>query len=257
MMQNKPKTNWIIAAVLFGGFLLALCLDMTGLPVHQWLGLAVGALAGYHLAAHRHWVVAVTNRFSGRTSRQARTFYVIDAGLALGFAAILLTGLVISTWLDLALTSYAAWRAAHVVASILTLALVVLKIGLHWRWIAGVARRSIFPTSGAGSRPASAPPVPPAIGVDRRDFIKLMGGVSVVAMLAGVQALSGGDAVQTEEPSTAQASESANALVSESSGSATSSCAVRCRKGCSYPGQCRRYTDANGNGRCDLGECLS
>jgi hypothetical protein len=32
---------------------------------------------------------------------------------------------------------------------------------------------------------------------------------------------------------------------------------VRCDRRCSYPGHCRKYTDSNGNGRCDLGECLS
>ena len=72
MKQNKPKTNWLIDAVLFGGFLLAQWLDLTGLPVHQWLGLGVAMLAGYHLAAHWSWVKAVTERFFGRTSRQAR-----------------------------------------------------------------------------------------------------------------------------------------------------------------------------------------
>src|SRR5512137_2410046 len=120
MTQNKPKTNWLIDAALFGGFLLAQWLDLTGLPVHQWLGLGVAALAGYHLAAHWGWVKAVTGRLFGRTSRQARTFYAVDAGLAAGFAAILVTGLVISTWLNLALTSYAAWRTVHVVASVVT-----------------------------------------------------------------------------------------------------------------------------------------
>ncbi len=40
------------------------------------------------------------------------------------------------------------------------------------------------------------------------------------------------------------------------SGSASTTCAVRCQRGCSYPGRCRKYTDANGNGRCDFGECL-
>jgi hypothetical protein len=33
-------------------------------------------------------------------------------------------------------------------------------------------------------------------------------------------------------------------------------CSVRCRRGCSFPGHCRRYIDSNGNGKCDLGECL-
>jgi hypothetical protein len=37
---------------------------------------------------------------------------------------------------------------------------------------------------------------------------------------------------------------------------ATSDCTVRCPNGCSYPGRCRRYSDGNKNGLCDLGECL-
>jgi len=71
----------------------------------------------------------VTTRFFGRTSRQSRTLYAVDAGLAVGFAAITITGLGISTWLDLSLASYAAWRAVHVVASVGPLALVVPRSG--------------------------------------------------------------------------------------------------------------------------------
>ena len=81
----------------------------------------------------------MTQRFFGRTSRQARRFYLVDAGLLIGFAAIGFTGLVISTWLDLKLADFAAWRAAHVIASVVTLGLVVLKIAAHWRWIVTVA----------------------------------------------------------------------------------------------------------------------
>ena len=195
MKQNKPRTNWLIDVALFGGFLLALWLDLTGLPVHQWLGLAVGTLAAYHLAAHWRWVVAVTDRFLGRTSRQARTFYVVDAGLAVGFAAIVVTGLVISTWLDLTLTGYAAWRAAHLAASVLTLALVVAKIGLHWRWISGVARRSILPATTSAGQVVTAP-----ASVSRRDFVRLMAGVGAVALLAGTNALSAREEIRRKRP---------------------------------------------------------
>ena len=45
MKQDKQKYNWIIDALSFGGFLGSLWLDLTGLTVHQWLGLGVGALA--------------------------------------------------------------------------------------------------------------------------------------------------------------------------------------------------------------------
>lgn len=110
---------------------MAQWLNLIGLPVHQWLGLGVAALAGYYLTAHWSWVKAVTGRLFGRTSRQARTFYAVDAGLAVGFAAIPVTGLVISTWLDLALASYAAWRTVHIVASVATVPPVVAKLGLY------------------------------------------------------------------------------------------------------------------------------
>jgi cytochrome b561 len=95
-MQNKQMRNWIVGATLSGGFVLALWLDLTGVRVHQWLGVALAALATYRLAVHWRWVVAVTGRLFGHTSRQARAFYMVDAALALGFVAILASGLVIS-----------------------------------------------------------------------------------------------------------------------------------------------------------------
>jgi hypothetical protein len=296
MRQDKQKTNWLINAVLFGGFLGALWLDLTGMAVHQWLGLAVGALAGYHLWKHWRWVEAVTARFFGRTSRQSRTFYVVDAGLAVGFGIILVTGLVISTWLDLSLVSYAVWRTVHVAASIATLALLVAKIGLHWRWIIGVARRNIFPAPAPSRRTAAAQSVPVTaqVPLGRRDFVRLMAGVGAVTLLTGVNplkkmfyapadsvdnqaeasaaiqatsttpapsttsstALTGSVDDQTEASAATQATSATLTPSTTSSARTSDSCTVRCSNQCSYPGRCRKYVDANNNGRCDLGECL-
>ena len=259
MQRDKRKTKWILDATIFGGFLLALWLDLTGVVAHQWLGLAVGILAGYHLWARWCWVRAVTGRLLGRTSNQARLYYVVDLGLAAGLWTIVLTGLAISTWLDLSLASGAAWRNVHVWASILTLALLVVKIGLHWRWIASVARRSFFRAPlPAGTNHLQ--PAPAASGVDRRDFLRIMGIAGAAALLAGVNVLADQDSSQAA-PSTTQATAAteaaagATALASTSQTSTTTSCTVRCSRGCSYPGHCRRYVDSNGNGRCDLGEC--
>ncbi len=143
---ERQRACWLIDAGLFAGFVLAMLLDLTGVALHEWLGAAVGVVAGYHLLAHWQWVKSITTRLLGRASRQARQFYVVDAGLLAGFVAIGATGLVISTWLDLSLlpASYQAWRDAHVLASLATLGLLVLKIGLHWRWIVTVAERHVF-----------------------------------------------------------------------------------------------------------------
>jgi hypothetical protein len=257
MKQDKQKRNWIIDAVLFSGFLVALWLDLTGLAVHQWLGIAVGALAGYHLVAHWSWVEAVTSRLFKQANRQSRQFYAVDAGLAVGFATIAVTGLAISTWLDLSLASYVVWRNIHVLASVVTLALVVGKIGLHWRWIVSTARRRIFPAPVPVAQTGAVHPVPAATQLGRRDFVRLMAGVGAVALLAGVNALSGTAGDQAEAASAARQAGDAAAQADASSASTVNSCVVRCGRRCSYPGHCQRYTDANNNGRCDLGECLS
>jgi hypothetical protein len=257
MKQDKQKHNWLIDAALFGGFLGALWLDLTGVAVHQWLGLAVGALATYHLAKHWSWVKAVTARFFGRMSKQSRTFYAVDAALAVGFAAITVTGVVISTWLDLSLASYAAWHSVHVAASVATLALLVVKIGLHWRWIIDVARRRIFPAPAPAEQTGAARPAPVAVQMGRRDFVRLMAGVGAVALLAGANVLVDSEGTQANAASASEAAGGATGQTNASSASTSSSCAVRCGRRCSYPGHCQRYTDWNNNGRCDLGECLS
>jgi hypothetical protein len=273
MKPDKQKTHWIIDAVLFGGFLLALWLELTGVALHEWLGLAVGALAGYHLWKHWSWVKAVTTRFLGRTSKQSRAYYVVDAALAAGFAAIAVTGLVISTWLDLPLAGYATWLDVHVIASVATLALLVGKIGLHWRWIANVARRNVFP-----ARPmVGGQPAPAAAQIGRRDFVRMMAGVGAAALLSGYNALkqpedeaaaaaspapaaSGAQAQATATPQAAQ-TKSTTATQAQAataaSASTSTTCVVRCNKRCSYPGRCRRYVDSNKNGKCDLGECVA
>ena len=216
-----------------------------------------------------------------------------------GLFLTVLNGLVISTWLNLPLTEYFAWRAFHVGVSVVTLLLVVLKIGLHWRWIVTIAKRHIFNPAAPAARPGVLQPaaVPVTAKVDRREFLKLMGIVGVTATLALGSALNdtlasltsaapldaaaadtaaGAAADVTAASSAASAQPITQAAVqgtqtvaataaatatpvkaTTTTGATTSSaCVVRCSRGCSYPGQCRKYTDANNNKRCDLGECM-
>jgi len=231
------------------------------LVVHQWLGVAVGLLAGYHLVSHWTWVKSVTLRFMGQTSKQARGYYVIDAGLMLGCAVILVTGGVISSWLALPLENYAAWSNVHVAASIITLLIVVGKIGLHWRWVVTTARRFFAP---AAPVVASYPmqPVAASARMDRRSFLALMGVVSITSVIAIKSAMDDTGVLAetaisgTTLPGTSQVKQTANTSSSSSNTTSSSRCVVSCNKGCSYPGHCRRYVDTNGNNRCDMGECM-
>jgi hypothetical protein len=257
-MFTDQKGKWWMDVILFAGFILAFFLDLTGVGLHQWIGLLIGGLAVYHLAAHWSWLEAVTERFFGHTSGRARLYYLIDIALLSGFGLMTATGLMISTWLNLELVSelvsYAAWLQVHIWVSIATLALTLVKLGLHWRWIAVAGKRSL--KIGEPARRPAVGAVSPAArqGMSRADFLKVMGVTGLAGAAALVSAANGLGSSAAGETQAVQEEAGQEAAAAQSSGS--SGCSVLCPRGCSYPGHCRRYQDSNGNGRCDLGECL-
>lgn len=216
-MNNSTTPKWFVDVTLFAVFLAAFFLDLTGLELHQWIGVAAGGLALYHLLSHGSWVVSVTERFFGKTAARARLYYLLDGSIFAGFAAIGLTGLAISSWLDLAWIDFDAWLSVHILAAIVTLLLTVAKIGLHWRWIVAAGKKIFRP---AGARPQRQPlPMRPAVAVvpvaparaprqiSRRDFINLMGIVGAASLIALSRAASGlGDAGEGEAGGEAVAS---------------------------------------------------
>jgi hypothetical protein len=263
-MLKNHISKWWFDATLFIGFLLAFFLDLTGLELHQWIGMAAIGLAGYHLFVHAGWVSAVTDRFFGGTSAQARLYYLIDAFLLIGFSLIALTGLLISTWLNFSMVQMELWVSVHIQASVMTLALTVIKIAAHWRWVVGTARKIFTLAPQPAPRLGTVrPPVKAAVQVsanqstNRRDFLKLMGAVGAASALALSSALTSlGEASGDQAGSEADTDQNQTDLSHSLKTLTTSqSCSVQCNRRCSFPGHCRRYTDSNGNNRCDLGEC--
>jgi len=272
--MEKQKTNWWIDLALLLAFWVSFFPDLTGLDVHQWLGVAVIGVILFHLALHWKWIETVTQRFISGIPAQTRIHYLADLGVMLGFVAILLTGLLISTWLDLPLYDLAAWTHVHLLVSVFTLLAVVLKLILHWRWISSSTRRFVFDPVFARSVGARHSPV------DRRDFLKLSGilGAATVLTVHGLfhtsaeaQALSttadSADAADPQPQATPSASTQPGPAAAEPTAAdtpvpaaptatAAPACVVLCPNGCSYPGRCRRYVDRNGNNLCDNGECL-
>lgn len=216
MIKNHQLWKWFVDFTLFVGLILAAMLDLTGLPIHQWLGLGVGLLAGYHLLAHWTWIRAVSSRLASSASSQARRYYLVDAGLFIGFSLILVTGLAMSTWFDLELAAYDSWYHLHVFATIGTLALTVSKVGLHWRWVINVGRKIAGSPARPAERTAPVPaparvPLKPAVlrapvDTGRRDFLRLMGVVGAAAVVAAHSALGEGEQVAAEVAQSEQAS---------------------------------------------------
>ena len=199
-MKTKQKTNWWIDLVLFSGFIFTFFLNLTGVAVHQWIGILSGLLAVLHFFLHLDWVERVSFRLFGKTSSRMHLYYLLDVLLLMGFAGITFTGLVISTWLNLPLTNYFIWLNIHIVFSISTLVALLLKLVLHWRWIAHFTR-DIFSKPAPAKRMAAQPVRASSELVGRRQFLQVMsivGGASFLALLNASKGLAG-NTVSTED----------------------------------------------------------
>lgn len=308
-MKNKQVFYWIIDVIILAALVLEYKIDWTGLQIHELLGLAVFGIMMVHLLAHWRWVVSVTGKVFESVSSRATFCYVINLTLLFLFSGIVITGLIISSLLNLPLAaqSYEFWRFLHVSVSYLTLVMVGLKLAIHWKWIVNTTMRKVF--RGKKEVPAVAVKAD-ASGVSRRQFLAqtcvfsgamVIAGVSYAAWIkenlfyedndvqeaASTETATPQVIYVTATPEQQQVEAAANTVVTEegstvveepvviatavptvvptaiptnvrpaaaSSSQTAGNTSVRCNRGCSYPGHCRRYEDTNGNNRCDLSE---
>jgi hypothetical protein len=146
---NRSLNHLVLDVALTVGFVVSFRPSLTGLAVHEWLGLALGAGLIVHLVGHWKWVVGVTKRLAGRLPLRTRVYYLLDAALLFFFTTIIGSGVAMSGAVLPALglngSSSLGWVTIHKLASFLTLVLLGAKLVLHRNWIAQVAKRHFGP----------------------------------------------------------------------------------------------------------------
>jgi hypothetical protein len=172
--KTMKKTTIWIDLIAFAGFLLAFMPDLTGYQWHEWLGLAIGGVLLIHLLQHTQWVKGAVQCFARKKWKVLGKF-LLDAALGLSFFTIIVSGVVISSLLMLPLSRYETWRLIHVIASYATLAVLGLKIALHWDWLKRAVQKWLEP---AGEK---AP-----VLASRRKFLRTCGitGLALVVAVA-------------------------------------------------------------------------
>ncbi|HEX9018334.1 MAG TPA: DUF4405 domain-containing protein [Anaerolineaceae bacterium] len=139
------KTNLFVDFGIFAAFLVVAEPGLTGLPIHEWLGVAFAAAIIIHLLLHWKWVVSITTNFFKKLFHESRLQYVVDAVLFVSMTAVIFSGLLISrnvmSVFGLQLAENHAWRAVHVLSANTTVAMVALHTALHWKWVVNMTRR--------------------------------------------------------------------------------------------------------------------
>ncbi len=177
-MQNKTKRtqmNLFLDFALIIAFLVVLQPSHTGLLIHEWLGLALGGATAVHMILHWQWIVAITQKLFGKLPFKTRLYYVLDAALLAAFFVILISGVLLS---EIALpifnlrgTTWQIFGSLHEYVSYLALALLAVKLALHWKWITHAVKQYVSGGTRTLSQPAAAPSTTPTLTpVTQADF---------------------------------------------------------------------------------------
>jgi cytochrome b561 len=150
-VQRARFLLWLDGALLLA-FVTEQAPRPTGLPVHEWLGLALAPLLGLHLVVNWRWITRTLRRLRD-DRRRARVNAALNLALYLLMLVTLFSGVAISE-VVLPLTGIpssdlGAWRRLHDSFADFTLILVGLHLAMNWDWIANAVR--------AMRRPRTAP----------------------------------------------------------------------------------------------------
>jgi len=151
MTSSKSPARTKLFLLLDIGITLAmlalLSVALTGLALHEWLGIAFIAVLVLHLLLHWQWIAGATLRWLRSLSWKVRLTYLVDVVLFITMTLVIFSGLMISEialpMIGLVSSRNFAWRAIHSASSNGVLVLVSLHLALNWRWIVAAAQRML------------------------------------------------------------------------------------------------------------------
>lgn len=124
-------------------FILLLDTSITGIQIHELIGIGIFVLFIIHKLLNYKWIVAVTkNIFGKKTKLKTRIMYIMDVLILIAVTLTVLSGIFISkslfTWITVSNTAF--WKTIHSPVAYLSFILISIHLGLHWQYIMAAFR---------------------------------------------------------------------------------------------------------------------
>jgi Domain of unknown function (DUF4405) len=142
-VRARTRLDFWLDLAIFVGFVVAYSFGFTGPAIHEWWGLAIGAVLLVHLTLQWDWVMRTTVRMFNPRGRD-KLIWLVNLALLASMTVCVLSGVLISSFalpeMGISISSNGAWSGLHHLTAELTLILVPIHAALRWRWIVSVAR---------------------------------------------------------------------------------------------------------------------
>ncbi len=139
------RTNLLVDVSIFLAFIIAMEPRFSGVPVHEWLSVALAATVVVHLLLHWQWIVSVGGKFFRKLWHASRLKFVVDSLLFVAFVGIMMSGIMISKsflpTLGVQIQTGQVWRQLHTLSADAGMLLVGLHFALSWNWIVAMLKR--------------------------------------------------------------------------------------------------------------------
>ena len=135
------RRNLAIDIAALAVYLVAANPAVTGIGIHEWLGLGMLVIFFVHAAMHVDWVIEAVRRSFVRLSWARTGNAVLDLVIVAVVMVVMVSGVMVSGAVLPALGLYADgyyfWDPLHAIAATALLALLLVHVVAHWRWLVG------------------------------------------------------------------------------------------------------------------------
>jgi hypothetical protein len=159
------KKNLFLDLGILGLFLIIMEPSITGISLHEWIGVAFAGTIIVHLLLHWKWIVTVGRKFFKKLLHVSRLKFMVDSLLFIAFTTVMMSGIMISrnisSTLGIQMVSSPVWRMLHSASANGTLILVGLHFALNWSWVVSMVKRHVvsplFPSGKREKTPVLEP----------------------------------------------------------------------------------------------------
>lgn len=153
--MKETTRNLVVDVAVLVAYAVVANPALTGIGLHEWLGLGALLLLVVHTALHAGWV-AETVRFARENPSAMRIGnLVVDTLAFVALAVCVVSGVMVSGDVLRAFGWYAQgyyfWDPLHAASAKVLLALLLVHVVVHWRWVAQALRRNAGPRKRGGS----------------------------------------------------------------------------------------------------------
>lgn len=145
---SETLRNFWIDIALFLMFIVDMNTHLTGMSVHEWLGIVFGGSLIYHIFVHWNWISTTTRKLFGKLPAVQRIRYIVDLALFVMMTIVVASGIIISREaipaLGITINGSRYWSMLHHTTSNLVIVLVGLHLALSWSWLTTAWTRYIW-----------------------------------------------------------------------------------------------------------------